>query len=395
MIQNIVTGMVTIIIPAYNQGQYLAQAIESCLNQSYTHIEVIVVDDGSTDNTREVALSFKSPKVKYIYKPNGGLSSARNAGIRAASGEYLSFLDSDDIFLPEKISLLMDKFVTNPLLGFVAGHALLIDQRGRIIPKKFETALPTPIQNLLFGNPFHVGSVMIKKKWQEKIGYFDETLRSYEDWDFWLRLAIAGCIMDVIPVPVSEYRFHTGQMTRNGEQMTAANLAVLEKTFANPNLSQEWLNLKSKAYAHAHLRAAAHGYLSSDFQFAQKHLRIALSLDPELSEGGYLKLRNIFSGWTDLPKTEDSVSFLERIYKNLPEELNELKKESRQIIGMAALNQAFIYYHHKNYPKARRSAWKALFTLPTLYKNFGAFTVLVKSVLKSPVPLINSHIEER
>ncbi|GAP10770.1 glycosyltransferase [Bellilinea caldifistulae] len=392
--QNNTTPLVTIIIPAYNQGYYLGEAIQSCLNQTYPNIEIIVVDDGSTDNTQEVAHSYNNPKIKYLYKQNGGLSSARNAGIRAASGEYLSFLDSDDMFLPPKIELLMDKFKANPELGFVAGHALLIDQRGKVIPKKFETFLPSPIQNLILGNPFHVGSVMIKKEWQEKIGYFDETLRSYEDWDYWLRLAIEGCNMEVVPVAVSKYRFHTGQMTRNGEQMTTANLAVLEKTFTNPNLSQEWQKMKPKAYAHAHLRAAAHGFLSSDFRFAHEHIRMALKLDPTLSEEGYLRLRNIFSGWTDLPKTEDPVSFLERIYKNLPEELSDLKKESRQIIGMAALNQAFIYYHNHNYSKARKSAWKALFTLPTLYKNFGAFTVLVKSVLKSPVPLLNSQIED-
>jgi len=238
--QNNTTPLVTIIIPAYNQGYYLGEAIQSCLNQTYPNIEIIVVDDGSTDNTQEVAHSYNNPKIKYLYKQNGGLSSARNAGIRAASGEYLSFLDSDDMFLPPKIELLMDKFKANPELGFVAGHALLIDQRGKVIPKKFETFLPSPIQNLILGNPFHVGSVMIKKEWQEKIGYFDETLRSYEDWDYWLRLAIEGCNMEVVPVAVSKYRFHTGQMTRNGEQMTTANLAVLEKTFTNPNLSQEW-----------------------------------------------------------------------------------------------------------------------------------------------------------
>lgn len=392
---NNANGLVSVIIPAYNQGHYLGEAIQSCLDQTYPNIEIIVVDDGSTDNTGEIAQSYKDPKIKYIQKQNGGLSSARNAGIQAASGEYLTFLDSDDTFLPEKISLLLDRLMTNLHLGFVAGHALLIDQRGKTIPKKFETHLPSPIQNLILGNPFHVGSVMVRKECQEKIGYFDETLRSYEDWDFWLRLAIAGCPMDVIPVPVSRYRFHTGQMTRNGEQMTKANLAVLDKTFTNPNLSREWQILKPKAYSHAHLRAAAHGYLSSDFRFAQDHLRMALSLDPTLSDNGYIHLRNIFSGWTDLPKTEDSIAFLERIYKNLPEELNELKKDYRQVIGMAALNQAFIYYHHKNYSKARRSAWKALFTLPTLYKNFGAFTVLLKSLLKSPVPLVNSHIEDK
>lgn len=387
-------NLVSIIIPAYNQGRYLGEAIQSCLDQTYSDIEIIVVDDGSTDNTREVVKSFNNRKIQYIYKQNGGLSSARNVGIRASTGEFITFLDSDDAFLPEKSTILVDKMNENPHLGFVAGHALLIDQRGIVIPNKFETCLPCPIQNLILGNPFHVGSVLIKRTWQEKIGFFDEKLRSYEDWDFWLRLAFAGCPMDVIPRPVSKYRFHTGQMTRNGEQMTKANLAVLEKFFSYPDLTEDWQKMRSPAYAHAHLRAAAHGYLSSDFNFAQEHLRKALTLDPALVEDNYQRIKNIFSGWTELPKTDDAISFLERIYKNLPDELIGLQKEYRHIIGTAALNQAFAYYHYKNYPKARRSAWKALFTLPSLYKNFGAFTVLVKSVLKSPVPFINPHLEE-
>lgn len=387
-------GLVSIIIPAFNQGHYLREAVQSCLSQTYPFFEILIIDDGSTDNTAEVAKSFSDSRVKYIFQENRGLPAARNTGIRNSQGEYLTFLDSDDCFLSRKLELLLDKMKQNPSLGFVAGRAILIDQNGDIIPREFETILPSPIQKLTLGNPFHVGSVLVKKEWQERIGYFDESLRSYEDWDFWLRLAIAGCPMKVIPEPVSKYRFHTGQMTRKGVQMTNANMAVLEKLFSTAGLSDDWERMKPLAYAHAHLRATAHGYLSSDFSFAHFHLRKALSLDPTLAEDNYKELKNIFAGWTELPKTDQPIAFLSTIYQNLPEELDDLQKEHNLIIGRAALNEAFQAYHNKNFSKARKLVWKAFFTYPPLFKNFGAFTVLIKSILKSPVPLINSNTKE-
>lgn len=383
-------NLASIIIPAYNQGHYLFSAIQSCLEQTYPEFEIIVVDDGSTDNTRQVVESFDHPAITYVYQSNKGLSGARNTGIRHSSGEFLTFLDSDDEFLPEKLTLLIGKMHDNPDLGFIAGQAMLIDQNGKSIPNTFESQLPTPISQLALGNPFHVGSVLIRRAWQEKIGFFDEALRSYEDWDFWLRLALAGCPMTVIPTPVSLYRFHTAQMTRNGIQMTNANMAVLEKIFSQNNLAADWVAIKPLAYSHAHLRATAHGFLASDFSWAHKHLRQAIQLNPELLENKGEKLKQLFSAWTNLPKTNDTISFLDRIYSNLPDELAFLAQNRRQLIADAALQKAFREYHRKNFPAARSAAWKAFWLQPGLFRNYGAFSILIKSVLKSPVPVINS-----
>jgi len=220
---------VSVIIPAYNQSHYLGQAIQSVLDQTYPDFEIIVVDDGSTDDTRAVADSFTDARLRYVYQDNAGLSAARNTGIRHATGTYLSYLDSDDLFLSEKLALLVDAFDREPELGFAAGQAVLIDENSQPLGEIFDAGLPQDRSQLLMNNPLHVGSVLLRRDWQEKVGFFDESLRSYEDWDMWLRLVRAGCQMGWVPQPVSLYRFHRAQMTRLGKQMTTATFAVLEK----------------------------------------------------------------------------------------------------------------------------------------------------------------------
>ena len=204
---------VSVIIPAYNQGHYLGQAIRSVLDQTYPHFEVIVVDDGSTDSTREVVHSFTDARIRYVYQENRGLSAARNTGIRSASSPYVSFLDSDDLFLPDKLQLLVAESESEPGCGLIAGQAIPIDEQGNTIGKAFVEGLPADSADLLLGNPLHVGSVLVSRLWQDRVGFFDEDLRSYEDWDLWLRLARAGCRMSWVAQPVSLYRFHRAQMT--------------------------------------------------------------------------------------------------------------------------------------------------------------------------------------
>ena len=217
---------VSIIIPAYNQAHYLGAAIASALGQSYGDVEVIVVDDGSTDKTREVVEQIGDPRLRYVYQENQGLSAARNTGIRHACGTYLSYLDSDDLFLPEKVALLLAVMEERPEVGLVAGQAMPVDEAGSPAGALFDRPLPDDARELLLHNPLHVGSVLVRRSWQEKAGFFDESLRSYEDWDMWLRLARLGCPMASVARPVSLYRFHAAQMTRDGSQMTTATFAA-------------------------------------------------------------------------------------------------------------------------------------------------------------------------
>jgi glycosyltransferase involved in cell wall biosynthesis/cation transport regulator ChaB len=378
---------ISIVIPAYNQAHYLGRALHSALAQTHRALEVIVVDDGSTDDTALVAQAFADSRVRYVYQENRGLSAARNAGLREASGVFISFLDSDDQFLPHKLELLLAELERHPEAGLAAGQAIPVDQDGQPIGKVFDKGLPAESAQWLLGNPLHVGSVLARREWQERVGFFDESLRSYEDWDLWLRLARAGCPMRWVAQPVSLYRFHRAQMTRDGRQMTTATFAVLDKVFKDPALPQSWYDLRDQAYSNAYLRAAAQAYQVGDFDAAKTSLTQAVQLNPTLAADGGAALAGHFAAWTDLPKTSEPLAFLQRIYGNLPDSLAELRQRRHQHLGQAAMAMAFALYRRGDRASAKTTAWQAVRYQPGWLANRGALAVLVHSSFsrRSPV----------
>jgi len=374
---------VSAIIPAYNQGAYLREAVRSLLDQTYPDFEVIVVDDGSTDDTCEVARSFADDRIHYVYQENRGLSGARNTGIRHSQGEYLTYLDSDDLFLPEKLDLLVAELESHPEIGLVAGQAIPIDEHGNRIGKMYAAPLPEPAENLLLGNPLHVGSVLVRGEWQKRAGFFDETLRSYEDWDMWLRLVRLGCRTGWVPKPVSLYRFHIAQMTRNSAQMTAATFAVLDKTFQDQALPESWLALRDKAYSQAHLRATASFYSAKDYPNAQAHLTEAVRLNPDLLAGNAQRLADFLFALADSPKNPNPLAFLENIYHHLPGGLETLRSRRRKDLGQVAVQLAFEAYQRGDMEQAQEFAQRAVYYQPSWLTNRGVVSILVRSTIHS------------
>jgi len=370
---------VSVITPAYNQSHYLGEAIQSVLLQTYPEFEIVVVDDGSTDGTAEVAQSFQDARIRYLYQENRGLSAARNTGIQNSNGEYLTFLDSDDKFLPDKLAILVEELESHPDICLAAGQAIPIDETGKSIGKTFDKPIPGDLRQLLMGNPLHVGSVLLRRSCQQEVGYFDETLRSYEDWDMWLRLARNGCRMTWIPRPVSYYRFHTAQMTRIGGQMTKATFAVLDNVFDDPDLPESWKTFRLQAYSNAYLRAAAQAYLAKDFQHASDDLRQAITLNPELITGNAHVLADHFLAWTDLPKVADPLTFLDEIFAHLPDEATLLKRNRREHLGRAAIQIAFQSYLSGDYRTTRTAVLRAIKNKPQLVINRGVLSIFVRS----------------
>jgi glycosyltransferase involved in cell wall biosynthesis len=373
---------ISIVIPAYNQAHYLSEAITSALGQSYRDVEVIVVDDGSTDDTRAVVEAIDDPRLCYVYQENRGLSAARNMGIRHARGAYLSYLDSDDRFLPEKVALLLAVLQEQPEVGLVAGQAIPVDETGKQNGRLFDRPLPDDGRELLLGNPLHVGSVLVRRSWQERAGWFDEELRSYEDWDMWLRLARLGCAMAWVAAPVSLYRFHADQMTRDGSQMTTATFAVLDKLFADREVPPSWQEWRHLAYSRAHLRAAAQSYRREEsLEVACSHLEKAIALDPALAARGGERLAQHLFAWTDLPKIADPLAYLERIYNNLPATLTCVGMRRREFLGQAAMRLAFAADQQGDLGRARESLHRALRHQPRWLANRGVLSILVRSHL--------------
>ena len=204
--------LVSIIVPCYNQAEYLPEALDSVLAQTYPNWECIIVNDGSPDNTEEVAKVYceKDKRFKYLYKENGGLSSARNTGIKASSGEFILPLDSDDLIGNDYLEKAMLRFRDFPNTKLVYCKAQLFgNEEGEWMLPEFNYTW------LLFENVIFCSALFRKTDYDKTTGY-DENLREgLEDWDFWLSLLSESAIVCKIPEVCFYYRIREKSMLRS------------------------------------------------------------------------------------------------------------------------------------------------------------------------------------
>ena len=201
---------VSVIIPTYNRPQYLLLAIESVLKQTFQDFEIIVTGDGAPDSTRVMVEKYKD-KVRFVNQEHMVISAARNNGIRYATGEWIAFLDDDDIWLPEKLKRQIDAIERHPEIAMVGSEVFTIDAEGRRTGhwKKSDLGLGNrdTFNDLFEGNYLHAMTTMIRKDCLLAAGCFDEELKTTEDYDLWLRIAKKHKF-HYINEPLAEYRLH-------------------------------------------------------------------------------------------------------------------------------------------------------------------------------------------
>jgi glycosyltransferase involved in cell wall biosynthesis len=200
--------LVSTVIPVYNCERHLAEAIESVLAQAYRPVEIIVVDDGSTDGTARVAASFKG-NIHYIHQPNSGPAAARNKGLRTAQGNVIGFLDADDLWPKNKLELQLGHLTKNPALKVVMG---LVQYTRISTAPESEPGFEEFSQPLV---AFNLGSALFRRSVFEQIGLFDETMHYSEDVDWFMRARECGIPMVVLEQVTLFYRIHQHNMIRN------------------------------------------------------------------------------------------------------------------------------------------------------------------------------------
>jgi glycosyltransferase involved in cell wall biosynthesis len=279
------TPQVSVIIPLYNLGRFVGEAIESTLAQTIGRdaLEVIVIDDGSTDGGGDVARRYAGP-VRCHRQENRGLSAARNAGLGLSHAPFVTFLDADDRVLPEKLEAQLAGFAAHPEAGLVYTGWRHIDESGHPLPQRgWSRYTGDVLGHLLLGNLIHPHAALVRRELVERAGGFDESLTSVEDWDLWLRISRAGALWHCIDRPLAEYRVRPGAMHDNPKRMLDNRLRVLDKFFADATLPHQAAERRHGAYQNAYLMAACDYFRSGDRPTGGHWFHAAIAAHP-----GYL-----------------------------------------------------------------------------------------------------------
>lgn len=287
------TKKVSVIVPVYKAEKYISDTIQSLLAQTYENFEVIIVDDGSPDKSIEICRQFTDSRIKIVQQSNRGLAGARNTGIRQAQGDYLSFLDADDLWTPDKLEKHVKHLNSSPSVGVSFSYSAFIDELGQNIglyqiPRKIKEITPPYI---LCRNPIGNGSagvfrrdVFEKIRFQDNLHgkvedfYFDEHFRQAEDVECWLRIAIqTNWKIEGVPEVLTLYRITSGGLSASALKQYNALEKLLEKVQVNyPDLYEGYGDL-ARAY---YLRyTARRGVTLNDGAMAVQKINQAVKQD--------------------------------------------------------------------------------------------------------------------
>lgn len=246
--------LISVVIPVYNGEKTIRETIESVINQTFEDFELIVIDDGSQDSTLEIVKSIPDSRLKVFSFPNAGLAASRNRGIKLACGDYISFIDADDLWIPDKLESQLQALQDNPQAAVAYSWTDCIDEFGDFSRRGNHITIQGNVYAQLLLTDFieNGSNLLIRAQAFQKVGYFDESLPAAEDWDMWLRLA-ANYEFVVVPSVQVLYRLSASSMSANVVRQEAACLRVIERAFAQAPHSLQHLKNRSLANLYKYL----------------------------------------------------------------------------------------------------------------------------------------------
>jgi glycosyltransferase involved in cell wall biosynthesis len=303
--------LVSVIIPTFNRASLVGRSVKSVLSQTYANLEVIVVDDGSTDNTEEVVRSLGDPRIYYLrQEQNQGAAKARNIGVENARGEYISFQDSDDWWLPEKLEKQMDAFASLPQrVGVIySGYWRMIGDEKTYLPSGGSGPKEGDMgMSLLKENIVATVTVVMRKECFLRAGGFDEGLPRLQDWELWIRVSRFS-LFKFIDEPLAITYYQAQSITANQDALIRAFNLILEKhrgAYARDR----------KALAHACFLIGTHlWYSEGSTREEKRYLRKAAILNPEKTSHLFYAMLTLFGKKTfnKLRKMYRRVNYLSR-----------------------------------------------------------------------------------
>ena len=277
-----IKGLVSVIVPVYNREDYVGETLDSILQQTYSNIEIIAVNDGSTDNSLSVLQTYKEKypdKIIIINQENQGQVRSRNNAIEKANGEYIAFLDSDDLWLPEKLEKQIPLFVDG--VGLVYSGIHNIDNDGNILDTELcqQDMRGDIYLKLLIKNRMTGGTVVLRRDVLDKVGLFDTEFAAAENWDLWIRVC-KQYAADFVNEPLVKYRKHPGNMSKDGSLMLNIIDNILTEHCSNEPESAEAKAAINKARANYAYRKGIYNISQTDYKAARKNFKETLQLLP-------------------------------------------------------------------------------------------------------------------
>ena len=376
--------LVSVIIPCYNAERFLAETISSVLGQTFRDIEVIAVDDGSTDRTREIVTQFDDPRIRYMYQKNSGPAAARNTAIRAAMGEYIAPLDADDLALPHRLAAQLGVLEARPELSVVSSGYEWIDEQGRLVPWNNHSWQRWPELNdigpWLFDCPFVPSATMFRRDAWEDVGGFDEELIGPEDWSFWMRLVLAGHRLGWHRDVVCLYRHRSGSVSQNAERQMAMCAKTLLRVMEHPDFPPTLLEAGQQALAIRYVDGAKRLYTSGLWSQGQAALKQALALDPRLMAGQPCRIEDELINAALDPLIPNPISFLQSVLSHLPEEARSLPARQQYLLSRCHV-ELFAQGVGRRDMKLLRDHWRpAVAAVPRWSLDPGARAFIARAI---------------
>lgn len=374
---------VSIIIATYNRADLLPEAIGSVLAQTTPDLELIVVDDGSTDATAAVVAPFLADgRVRYRPQANQGWPGARNDGARLAQGEYLAFLDSDDRYTPTALEDHLSAFARQPELGLTVAGYEYVNGAGQPLGRRapWLEGGDLDLAGWLVNCYAMPGAVVVRRDWFERVGRFNTDLIMAEDWDLFLQLAAQGCPMAWVRAATCLYRLHAGNSIRRLTDHLTGSLGALDRVFGRPDLPPAVAARQAPARAWVYVMFARKAHAANDAAMAQGWLAEALRLDPALTTTRRPLLLETWLTpsveWSGAPE-----AYSRQAAAALPAALRPAPAALRRLLARLAMKQFFQAAAQGNRPAARRALGVGLRHDPAWLANRGVLAFLARQVL--------------
>jgi glycosyltransferase involved in cell wall biosynthesis len=281
---------IAVIIPTYNRESLIGESIESVIHQTYSDLELIIVDDGSTDNTRKVVNSYQDHRIRYVFQDNRGVSAARNTGINVSTSQYVAFLDSDDLYVENALEITLNRLESHPDVGFSYGQCYISRVGGQVYrtrkspfhDKSVVIDSLTQLREMLVICPITLSTLTVRRTCFDEVGGFNEDLFVAEDLHMFIRLAKRYSAF-YIAVPLITQRYHDSSLrhtTKPGRDR--AYPLVLQEVFEDPTIAPYFSDIKGTTYSYYYSELMMDGNWGTNMKLARKYLRMGVQYHPQV-----------------------------------------------------------------------------------------------------------------